>query len=434
MRSWASEAACVAAAALAVSAAVLNSPPASRAPASAGAVFVLTGNEKGFIRPCGCSKPAHGGVHRRAEVLDELRKTDPALIPVSGGDFIVESGRQQQLKLETALLALGAMGYVAFAPGPGEFLLGADTLLQAREIAGFPFVCANVKRDGQLLFDRTCRLGDTPWLLTGLVPGLPGVAGLEASPPAEALAEVVAGLAERDHLLVIWNGKDDDVRKIAAAVPADCRPRVVVAFGGSSDLPRALDPVDGVRIVAIGSKGRDVCIVRPDPGEQAFVAHRRLEEALKGREDIRAMLDGYRQALKDERLAENWPRREAASTYIGDSGCIECHKEICAQLDPTPHEHAFASLEATNDHYDPECVSCHVVGWAEQGGYVSPEQSKHLVNVQCEACHGPGEAHAQSQAKTPNGKLGSQYCLRCHDADNSPQFKFDLYWPKIQHK
>jgi hypothetical protein len=25
------------------------------------------------------------------------------------------------------------------------------------------------------------------------------------------------------------------------------------------------------------------------------------------------------------------------------------------------------------------------------------------------------------------------WCLNCHDLDNSPEFDFDTYWPKIEH-
>jgi hypothetical protein len=24
-------------------------------------------------------------------------------------------------------------------------------------------------------------------------------------------------------------------------------------------------------------------------------------------------------------------------------------------------------------------------------------------------------------------------CVKCHDGDNSPDFKFDLYWPIVEH-
>ena len=49
--------------------------------------------------------------------------------------------------------------------------------------------------------------------------------------------------------------------------------------------------------------------------------------------------------------------------------------------------------------YDPECISCHVIGWNPTGffpyvsGYKSLKKTPHLINTGCEDCHGPGEKH-----------------------------------------
>ena len=71
-------------------------PPRQEVPAEL--LFVVTGNERGFIRPCGCSKPKLGGIHRRATALELLRAKEPALGLVSAGDLIVSGEPQQQTK------------------------------------------------------------------------------------------------------------------------------------------------------------------------------------------------------------------------------------------------------------------------------------------------------------------------------------------------
>ena len=40
---------------------------------------------------------------------------------------------------------------------------------------------------------------------------------------------------------------------------------------------------------------------------------------------------------------------------------------------------------------------------------------------------GEGSEHGQ--------KMGTvvDKCLQCHDEDNSPEFDFQLYWPKVKH-
>jgi len=86
-----------------------------------------------------------------------------------------------------------------------------------------------------------------------------------------------------------------------------------------------------------------------------------------------------------------------------------------------------------------------------------------LVGNGCENCHGPADSHAAAENgeinKTdaekeelraalrlkvgPNEgnksgqlfKTGSvvDMCMRCHDLDNSPEFDFQTYWPKVKH-
>jgi hypothetical protein len=103
--------------------------------------------------------------------------------------------------------------------------------------------------------------------------------------------------------------------------------------------------------------------------------------------------------------------------------------------------------------FDPECVSCHVVGWHPtkffpyDAGYWSQDKTPHLINVGCEDCHGPGEKHAAVELNGSEGlrtklrkamiatkaEAKKQQCTSCHDLDNSPDFNFDLYWPFVEH-
>ena len=397
----------------------------------AGPLIVLTGNEKGFIRPCGCSKPALGGVHRRATWLEKLRKEEPGLHLVSLGNLLVKGGQQQRMKFETFMMSMDLMGCQALAPGPGEFSLGADYLLQMRSFASFPFVGCNAFKDGERVFKESVRLGDGPYLVTGLIPAVSGVEGVVIKDPATSLTEWLGTLdANHDRPVVLFNGDRKGAVALAAAVPEAWRGQTVIVFGGAFDGPFELTDT-AVPVVSVGSKGRFLAYLRPEA--KTRLSHFRLEEEIVGHEDVSMMLDGYRQSLADEKLVEKYPRRPLENGYLGDASCVECHEDSCKALDPTPHEHAWASIKETNDHHDPECASCHVTGWGDSTGFLSEAKTPKLINVTCEACHGPGEEHANIQTKTPNGKLGKNFCVRCHDPDNSPHFDFAKYWPKIAH-
>ena len=92
----------------------------------------------------------------------------------------------------------------------------------------------------------------------------------------------------------------------------------------------------------------------------------------------------------------------------------------------------MATLEKKNEQFDTECVGCHVVGF-QKGGFQSLVLTPQYANVQCESCHGPGRQHSEKPAKgyglmpTPVG------CLQCHTTMNSPDFNFEIYWPKVKH-
>jgi len=396
-----------------------------------GQLFVLTGNEKGFIRPCGCSKPALGGVHRRGTKLEGLRKAEPGLVVLSLGDLVTQGGQQQRLKFESFLMSMAMMGYAAVAPGKGEFSLGVDYLAGMRTFAGFPMIGLNVLRDGQPFFQPSVRPGDGSVVVTGLVAPFVGVDGVTVTPPAPALRRFFESLdPEKVRALVLFNGAEKDARALARTVPETWRSRTVISFGGSYDGPSELKDTE-LPVISVGSKGRFLAYVRP--GAEQVLSAFRLEEDIPGHPDISAVLEGYRQSLASEKLVEKAPRRKSEIAYVGDAACIECHEDSCKTLDSTPHEHAWSSIKATNDHHDPECVMCHVTGWGDSSGFISEAQTPKFINVTCEACHGPGARHSKIQDRTVNGELGKRFCLKCHDIDNSPQFSFDKYWPKIAH-
>jgi 2',3'-cyclic-nucleotide 2'-phosphodiesterase (5'-nucleotidase family) len=120
------------------------------------------------------------------------------------------------------------------------------------------------------------------------------------------------------------------------------------------------------------------------------------------------------------------------SPFVGAETCQGCHAEQYAIWEKTQHAHAMATLQRKNEQFDNECVRCHVVGF-NKGGFQTLITTPQLANVQCEACHGPGRAHAASPAKGYGHMETPVGCTQCHTQPNSPDFNFETYWPKIKH-
>ncbi len=387
--------------------------------------LILSGNDLGFIRPCGCSKPVLGGIARRGGRIAALRATQKALA-FSTGNLVAETGRQQELKLESLLLAMNVMGYSGFAPGAGEFALGLEYLRQVRELANFAFVCANVLVDDALVFPSSVTLPDGSWTFTGLVPADLSVQGARVVDPVRALAAVAAATAATGQLLVLWNGPEDQLEQLSAALSLEARKRVLFAVACVGDAPRPLP--GSARAVAVGSKGRDLVVVHTEA--EPFWTSVRLEESGPVDAECDAILASYREAVRAEELINTTPRSPAAS-YAGGKACAECHEDCTTALASSAHMRALRTLEVTHDERDPECVRCHVVGFNDTTGWTL--ERPELANVDCEACHGPSEEHAQTESRHPKPHPRSRDCMQCHDPDNSPQFDYKVYWRKVRH-
>jgi len=143
-----------------------------------------------------------------------------------------------------------------------------------------------------------------------------------------------------------------------------------------------------------------------------------------------------------------------SAKYIGAATCGQCHPGQHAEWDGTGHatmlERGLKGI--ASDHYGPNCISCHTVGYNTSGksvtpgnndgfqdiardlGWTFPEELneatwenlpaelKNVAGIQCESCHGPGSAHqAGGMAGLPGEKkigesLMTGVCARCHDS------------------
>lgn len=181
---------------------------------------------------------------------------------------------------------------------------------------------------------------------------------------------------------------------------------------------------------------------RPELGEgNAFVAQV-IELSPEAPRDSRitAILGRY-----DERVNEHNrtalahlappPVGPGQTGYVGSAACASCHSTQTAWWRSHPHGHAYATLERRHKEYNLDCVSCHVTGYNQPGGStVTQNRQGALVNVGCESCHGPGEAHVADPAgANPNvvRVVPETTCTGCHNEEHSDAFDYDVYRGRI---
>lgn len=110
--------------------------------------------------------------------------------------------------------------------------------------------------------------------------------------------------------------------------------------------------------------------------------------------------------------------------FVGADGCKDCHAAIFAAWSDTKHAKALGKLW-TSDRQGGQCIRCHVTGTPER--IAAEGSSPSFPNVQCEACHGAGQAHVEAAksgkaatVRTP--AVTEATCTACHN-DTSPHYK-----------
>jgi hypothetical protein len=130
-------------------------------------------------------------------------------------------------------------------------------------------------------------------------------------------------------------------------------------------------------------------------------------------------------------FAQDTALKNAPEHFLGTEVCIRCHQAEGDQWKTTPHAHAWATLVDAKKDAMPECVSCHVVGYKQPGGFNTGSTTPQMSNVGCENCHGMGTRH--DAFKAAGAHVQETACLTCHTGTTSPDFKFDKFKPYIDH-
>ncbi|MGD8241092.1 MAG: multiheme c-type cytochrome, partial [Armatimonadota bacterium] len=121
--------------------------------------------------------------------------------------------------------------------------------------------------------------------------------------------------------------------------------------------------------------------------------------------------------------------------FVGSTVCAGCHGVAKTQSRnanggpegafdewlQTGHAHAFQTLKDIGQHENPACTPCHTVGYGQESGFVSEQETPHLINVGCESCHGSGAEHASDPTANPAAvPLSAEVCGDCHSGFHHP--------------
>jgi hypothetical protein len=409
--------------------------------------IVFSGQQYGYVQPCGCSEPQKGGLARRYNFMNGLRQRDWPVIAADLGDIAQATGPQAIRKYKYSIQALKRLGYTAVGIGENEINLPlidalAETALQDPSPR---VVVANLKNKAQQFPNmvESCEVSDAK---VGLSVGFVGAVGSTVAGQVQqgigvdfdnvqqvlpaALKELEDKKAE--FLVLLYQGTEKEARSIATKFP-----QFNIILWGNKQEPEEPsarpDQVGNTLLVSVGHKGRYVGLVgvyRTGKEGQPFQLRYELIEigpsfeTPEGQEKdnpIHALLQKYAEEVRDKNDLAKYPhdaRHPVQVTfpkaeYVGSEACQDCHPHAYKIWLAHPHSRAYQTLEnrakrPSLRQYDGECIQCHVTGWSPgtidtgpgfgyRTGFTNEKDTPHLKGVGCESCHGPASLHVQNK-------------------------------------
>lgn len=412
--------------------------------------LVVSGQELGYLEPCGCAEGQIGGFPRRDSVLLQLANGGKNLLRIANGNLISDAGRQSELKAEIGFTALKEMGYAAFNIGPRDLLLGIEQLNYFSNTSEIPFLSANLFQDEARVFQpfalHTVHLKNLQRqvAIVGIISQQFEIYAENASAdlilkaPENVLKEFIPQLSsECEFIVLLAHAGIDEATALAKAFP---QIDVIIVGDEQSEALREPISVGDTVLLNPGTKGKALGMldIQWDKGEKNADSHFELltlSERIPDSPRMTDLLFMYQQMLAAENLSEE-VKLELPSTggmYAGNASCKTCHPSEYASWKKTKHSHAYHTLVEKGHETDPDCLTCHTVGFGFQTGFISEPQTPTLADVGCENCHGVGGNHVKNPQKG-YGQVTKTDCLTCHTSENSPNFDYDVYFPKILHE
>jgi hypothetical protein len=405
--------------------------------------LIYAANIQGELEPCGCTPDTDfGGMLRHSSGLQQLRTQFPQAVAVAAGGLLDTAASTQKIKNEFILQAFQHFSYDAIGMQWRDLAFGEQLLSDAP----LPWVSSNYPRDA-FVKSRVIQRGDHALAVFSLLDpaGFTLMTGQQQFQQLTdaLLAQIKQSREQGQTVLVILSPNMQDwLAKLQDQVDFIVLPNGTEQFAE----PRALSPKTWV--LQPGHRGMYLGaaqFLRASNGDWQLQQHQILPLSAQMANDaqLQSWYDRYNDALRTAYQQEVALKKQilTQSPFIGAQACQGCHQAAHTIWQNSQHAHALDKLKAVNKAFDPECVSCHVVGLQQTGGFIDQATTPHLANVQCENCHGPRRAHSESpldkthhRATADYKSAGENVCVSCHNAEHSPKFEFEKYWPLIQHQ
>jgi hypothetical protein len=371
-------------------------------------VLILSAQQHGYMLPCGCSHPQVGGLERRYNFLQLVKKAGWPYVAFDLGDLPQRRGpaglpnQQGMIKYLYSMNALKAMNYTAVGFGEYEVNLGLSSALDEFALnESVPRVIMsnliNAKKNfpGQM---KTWKLAESKE--AGLKVGITARVGPTVSQKIQKVAQgdervrfdnKVDGLkdvwksmeeAKIDVPVLLYQGpvrlpgvKDKPSEAVGCAKAFPQFP-IMLALSDEDEppaLPEEVTTKGGSKtlVITLGHKGKFIGVVgvfkTGNPANPCTFRYERVEMTEdfltpKGEEKghpIIDLMEAYTRDLKNQKYLEKYGQNSHALqsldevkglgkpgpvTYVGSEACKKCHDDAYDIWLKSPHAHAYKTL------------------------------------------------------------------------------------------
>jgi hypothetical protein len=400
-----------------------------------------------------------GGLARRATSIDELRRTRKGIILVDTGDLLYSrpptpspnAQKMFELKGDLYMKTYNLMGYDAFTPGELDFSFGVAPVIQMSKQANFPFLAAN------LLDSKSKKLVFKPYIikeiqgvkvgLLGLISNRHPLAGppeekgkFYLADPIETAQKIVPRLRKKCQVIAaLAHMEADELQMLAQSAPDI----FFILSGHNPTYQMGATRAHNSQIFNAGVRGEHLGEVEfVAEGKDLYARYQTISLTARYADHPRTqeLLNQYKTSLQN--LLQTPPQASPSKApsvsgagvatafsapLVGERVCLPCHESQHKSWLETAHARAYQTLVNQNKSSDAGCLGCHTTGYGEP----RKDPAATFANVQCEACHGPGDGHPELR-KTLSG-ISENQCVKCHNTANSPNFNYATYLQKVRH-
>jgi 2',3'-cyclic-nucleotide 2'-phosphodiesterase (5'-nucleotidase family) len=395
------------------------------APPSRELVIVYSGNTLGELKPCGCDKEEdQGGFERRLTYLKEVFANSKNILLVDTGDNFKEPSTQGKIKARYIMQAISKLKYDAVIPGDKDLVYGEPFL---NDDASVPWLLSNAeltKIKPPKIRIKKLENGLTVAMLALIDPDLYYDAkhsGGSIKDPIESAKKLIKKLKISEHpdVIVLLT----HMKRGKAISMLDLSGVDVVINGHIGKDTDIIDMThikrNGKIFAQSGPRGQkmgELTIRIDSKGEKSFKQRViPLDSNIKPDTKMIEWYNDYNKEVEDlffisleSRKADSGKQK----VYASEQACVTCHSTEHKAWVMSRHSHAYETLNRVNKAFDPECLSCHVTGWGENGGFISEVDTPKLKNVQCEVCHSPRLDHIKNLERNleVDAKIGRASC------------------------